>query len=60
MSKALAEILALIHRDLPGQAVAYGIDHKGPWAKVGDVMARGRPAAVDALRAAHAKATAPC
>lgn len=55
MSEAEAETLAIIRRDLPGHAVSYGIDHKGPWARIGDVTARARPAPVDALRSALAK-----
>jgi hypothetical protein len=59
MSEAVAEILAIIARELPGRPVSYGIDHKGPWATIGDVTARARPAPVDALRAVLAKSKEP-
>ena len=48
------EALAEIARQAPGQPVAYGIDHKGPWARIGETTARARPPAA-ALRAALQK-----
>lgn len=51
------QALSEIDQALPGQPVAYGIDHKGPWARIGETMARARPSAA-ALRAALQKALA--
>lgn len=49
------EALAEIARQAPGQPVAYGIDHKGPWARIGEMSARGKPGAAEALKAALQK-----
>lgn len=50
------DTLAEIARRFPGQPIAHGIDAKGPWARIGDTTARGRPGVDAALRAALAKA----
>jgi hypothetical protein len=47
---------AEIRRHLPGQPIRYGIDGKGPYAQVGDVLARARPDCAAALRAALGQA----
>lgn len=52
-----AIICAEIRARLPGQPITYGIDHKGPYARIGDVSARGRPDCAAALRQALAQAT---
>lgn len=53
--EALAEIL----RQAPGQPVAYGIDAKGPWARIGETTARARrpAAALSAALQMHVEAT---
>lgn len=37
------EALAEVARRAPGAPVAYGVDHKGPWARVGEATARAKP-----------------
>lgn len=49
---AEAVIVAEIRARCPGETVAYGIDHKGPWARIGDTYVRRRPVCADALQAA--------
>lgn len=40
------QALAEIARQAPDAQAAYGIDHKGPWARIGETTARARPPAV--------------
>jgi hypothetical protein len=47
--QGLADIAAAI----PGQPVAYGIDAKGPWARIGEITARARKPAAGGLPAAR-------
>lgn len=49
-------VIAEIRAACPGAAIAYGIDHKGPYARIGDVEARARPDCIASLQAALAKA----
>lgn len=49
------EALAEVAQRAPDAQVAYGIDRKGPWARIGESSARARTPA-EALRAALAKA----
>lgn len=53
------QALADISARLPGEAVAYGIDRKGPWATVGGVTHRARTpaAALIAALQKHGNAT---
>ena len=47
-----ALIVAEIRHRYQGQAIRYGIDWKGPYAQIGDVLTRARPDCIDALQAA--------
>jgi hypothetical protein len=53
-----ALLLAEVRAQFAGQPITYGIDAKGPYARIGEVEARGRPDCEAALRAALQKARA--
>lgn len=49
--RRIRELEAEIRALRPGEPLAHGVDHKGPWARVGDVGARARPDCEAALQA---------
>lgn len=57
MSSSEAALLDRIRRDLPGVTAAVGVNHQGPWARVGDVhVEKFKGSAAQALEAALEKA----